>query len=108
MPPHTLRLSALYTAAGMGLGGARMVADTWGAQLEERVDGEDGRPRWELRDMLLGEKVGLVCWGVLSGPALLPFQALSCLNRADVWRRGEPPERYGYGRKTHITDYLWW
>lgn len=57
------------------------------------------------RDMLLGEKVGIVIWSIISGPYRVPLKILDVMNKIDIYFKGHKPEDYGYNQKKTLYDY---
>jgi hypothetical protein len=87
----------------MSVGYLSKLFETWDAKVERKLDGGSV----VIRDMLMGEKLGVCAFGTIIGPITLPFKALDMLNRIDIAMQGHTVKTYGYTRsKTRVVDYL--
>lgn len=99
---YLMNLLRKYCIFGMTVGYFSKLFETWDAKIQCHVD-----EKIIERDMLMGEKVGVCIFGVITGPIMLPLKILDLMNRADIAIKGHTPHMYGYPPvKNRISDYL--
>lgn len=83
------------------LGLIAKAVETTDAKVERFVE-----KKFIMTDMLLGERVGIMIYGGITGPFLIPLKLFHLLDIIDIHLKGHSPSEYGMKKKETIHDYL--
>lgn len=100
--PHCIMLKH-YCLATQVFGFTMKVIETTDAKINRCVDGKLNETT---TDMLFGERLGIILYGAITGPFVVPLKSLHWLNMIDIHLRGQSPSEYGMKCKTVLVDYL--
>lgn len=89
-----------YIIGAAAYGAARKIPILYDARLGRSWRREESRP------MLLSEKAAVLLVSTTYSPVLTPFWLLRDLGRAEVWIRGERPERFGFSEPDDYFEYV--
>jgi hypothetical protein len=101
------RVVEKYWVGTSAMGGICKMFETWDAKLDRKMENRhENKTSYQMRDMLMGEKVGVCIWATVMGPVFMPLKVLQAMNHVDMYFKGEKPTDHGYMTKRHISDYM--
>ncbi len=99
------RMVATYIFGSMGLNGMSKMIEVWDAKVKRYDYTQKSASGYVENDMLIGEKLSIITFNVITGPIKLPYTIIDNLNKLDILMKNENPEAYGYRKVKYVYDY---
>ena len=92
-----------YLKLSMLFGAAHKVSLVWNGTIE---DYSIKYAKKINRELLIGEKLGILCFGMYVSPCMAPIWLFNYINKFEIALKNKDPSLYGYEEPKHFMQYV--